>query len=120
SVCGIPMQSAHTHEISSVFLYDMIDAFGGTKDFYQQFYINSPFPLAIVRKSKEGKFLNANYYDDKQLFANVKDFMIESLEKHISLGLDASEVFILVKNKANSIQSLKQDINHFDKLAVLE
>src|SRR5690606_28721576 len=50
SVCGIPMQSAHTHEISSVFLYDMIDAFGGTKDFYQQFYINSPFPLAIVRK----------------------------------------------------------------------
>jgi hypothetical protein len=29
SVCGIEMQSAHTHEISSVFMYDMIAAFGG-------------------------------------------------------------------------------------------
>lgn len=120
SVCGIPMQSAHTHEISSVFLYDMIDAFGGTKDFYQQFYINSPFPLAIVKKSKEGKYLNANYYDDKQLFANVKDFMIESLEKHISLGLDTSEVFILGKKNADFIQKLNQEKKLFDKLTVLE
>src|SRR5690606_28179581 len=82
SVCGIPIQSTHMEQISSVLLYDMIDALGATKDFDKQFYINSPFPLAIVRKSKEGKFLNSNYYDVKQLFATFKDFMIETLEKH--------------------------------------
>jgi len=120
SVCGIKMKSAHTHEISSVFIYDMIKNFGGAEGFYKQFYINSPFPLAIVRRSKEGNFLNANYYDDKNLFASVKDFMIDSLEKHISLGLDTSEVFVLGKKNADFIQKLNQEKKLFDKLTVLE
>lgn len=120
SVCGIEMKSAHTHEISSVFIYDMIKAFGGADDFYKQFYINSPFPLAIVRKTKEGNFLNANYYDDKNLFGNVKGFMIETLEKHISLGLDTSEVFVLGKKNADFIQKLNKEKKMFDKLTILE
>src|SRR5690554_5422757 len=33
-VCGIKMESAHTHEVSSVFTYDMIEAYGGAADFY--------------------------------------------------------------------------------------
>jgi hypothetical protein len=86
NICGIKMQSAHTHEVSSVFMYDMITEFGGANDFYKQFYINSPFPLAIVRQTKDGKWLNANYYDDPLLFEMVKDFMILSLKKHISMG----------------------------------
>lgn len=97
SACGIKMESAHTHEISSVFLYDMIEAYGGAKDFYSNIYINSPFPLAIIRQAKNREWLNANYYDDPALFEMVKDFMIASLKKHISLGLDVSEVFILGK-----------------------
>jgi len=52
---GITMKSAYTHEISSVFIYDMIEAFGGAEVFYQNFYINPPFPLAIIRKTKENK-----------------------------------------------------------------
>ncbi|MGE4514593.1 MAG: uracil-DNA glycosylase family protein, partial [Chryseobacterium sp.] len=81
SVCGIPMTSARTHEVSSVFIYDMIEQYGGAEAFYNDIYINSPFPLAIVRKSK-GSWINANYYDDKVLFNEVKDFMIDSLKKH--------------------------------------
>jgi|SRR5690554_561033 len=120
SVCGIKMKSAHTHEISSVFVYDIIQAFGGVEDFYRQFYINSPFPLAIVRRSKEGNFLNANYYDDKKLFEAVKGFMIDSLEKHISLGLDTSEVFILGKKNAEFLTKLNKEKNLFYKMTVLE
>src|SRR5690606_12197663 len=40
SVCGIKMTSARTHEVSSVFLYEMIAAWGGVKAFYKRFYIN--------------------------------------------------------------------------------
>jgi len=47
SVCGIKMESAHTHEISSVFMYEMISEYGGADVFFRNFYINSPFPLAI-------------------------------------------------------------------------
>ncbi|RXM49863.1 MULTISPECIES: SMUG2 DNA glycosylase family protein [unclassified Chryseobacterium] len=119
SVCGIKMKSTHTHEVSSVFVYDMIADYGGADLFYQEVYINSPFPLAIVRKTKNG-WLNANYYDDKELFRDVKDFMIESLRKHISLNLDTSEVFILGKKNAEFISKLNQEAQLFDSMTVLE
>jgi len=119
-ICGIEMKSAHTHEISSVFIYDMIDAYGGAELFYQNFYINSPFPLAIIRKTKENKWINANYYDDKTLFEMVKDFMIDSLKKHISLGIDTSKVFVLGKKNAEFIQKLNLQAKLFDQLEILE
>ncbi|MFZ4932002.1 SMUG2 DNA glycosylase family protein [Chryseobacterium sp. Mn2064] len=119
SVCGIKMESARTHEVSSVFMYEMIEEYGGAEIFYQDIYINSPFPLAIVRKTKSG-WLNANYYDDKKLFESVKDFMIDSLKKHIGLNLDTSEVFILGKKNAEFISKLNKEANLFDKMTVLE
>lgn len=119
SICGIPMTSARTHEVSSVFVYDMIAEYGGAEEFYRDVYINSPFPLAIVRKSK-GSWVNANYYDDKALFNDVKDFMIDCLKKHISLNLDISEVFIMGKKNADFISKLNQEADLFDKMTVLE
>jgi hypothetical protein len=120
SACGIKMKSAHTHEVSSVFLYDMIEAYGGTTRFYKDFYINSPFPLAIIRQTADGKWLNANYYDDAALFEHVREFMIDSLKKHIQMGLDTSEVFILGKKNADYIRKLNAKEKMFDKLTVLE
>lgn len=120
SACGIPMQSAHTHEISSVFMYDMIEAYGGAQAFYSEFYINSPFPLAIIRQTKYGNFVNANYYDDKALFEAVKPFMIESLKNHIGLGLDTSEIYILGKKNADFISKINKEENLFGKLTILD
>ncbi|MBW8358358.1 MAG: SMUG2 DNA glycosylase family protein [Weeksellaceae bacterium] len=120
SACGIEMKSAHTHEISSVFLYDVISQYGGPERFYADFYINSPFPLAIIRKQKGGSWLNANYYDDKALFESVKHFMVKSLQSHISLGLDTSEVFVLGKKNATFIEKLNRENLFFDKMTVLE
>ncbi len=120
SVCGIRMRSAYTHEVSSVFMYDMISAYGGADAFYRQFYINSPFPLAIIRQTKDGKWLNANYYDDPGLFEMVKEFMIASLKNHISLGLDTSNVFVLGKKNADFIQKLNKEAALFGHLTVLE
>lgn len=114
------MHSAYTHEISSVFMYDMISSFGGAECFYREFYINSPFPLAIIRETKEGKWLNANYYDDINLFKAVKDFMIKSLKDHINLGLDTSEVFVLGKKNADFIHKINKQEKLFDKLSILE
>lgn len=118
--CGIKMETAHTHEVSSVFMYDMIAASGGPALFYKQVYINSPFPLAIIRQTRDGRWLNANYYDDPVLFDMVRPFMIDSLKKHISLGLDTSEVFILGKKNAVFIHKLNEQEPMFDRLTVLE
>lgn len=120
SVCGIKMHSAYTHEVSSVFIYDMIAEYGGPEEFYSRFYINSPFPLAIVRQAKNGQWLNANYYDDRALFESVKGFMVTSLQKHISMGLDTSKVFVLGKKNADFIRKLNSEAKLFEQIEVLE
>lgn len=120
SVCGIKMESARTHEISSVFIYEMINEYGGADAFYQEFYINSAFPLAILRQTKNGKWLNANYYDDPLLFEMTKDFIITSLKKHISMGLEISEVIVLGKKNASYIEKLNKEEKLFGRLVTVE
>ena len=120
SVCGITMKSAYTHEVSSVFMYEMIAQYGGAKNFYQDIFINSPFPLAIIRETKEGKWINANYYDDADLFEMTKDFMIGVLQEFISWGLDTSEVFVLGVKNARFINKLNKKAKLFNAITVLE
>ena len=120
AICGIEMKSAYTHEVSSVFVYDMIEQYGGAARFFSDFYINSPFPLAIIRKQKNGNWTNANYYDDKALFEMVEGYMLESLQKHIDLGLDCSEVFVWGKKNADFINKLNKKGKFFDRITVLE
>lgn len=120
SKCGITMHSAHTHEVSSVFMYDMMDAFGGVNKFYAEYYINSPFPLAIIQKTPNSDWLNANYYDDKTLFETVKPFMISTLKQQISFGLEVSEVFVLGKKNATFISKINKEARLFGKLTVLD
>ncbi len=120
SACGITMKSARTHEVSSVYLYDVIKEYGGATNFYSDFYINSPFPLAIVRNTKSDIWLNANYYDNRLLYESVKDFMIESLKKHIALGVNTDKVYILGKKNAQFLQKINQEAQLFGEMVVLE
>lgn len=120
SECGIHMQTAHTHEVSSVFMYNMIREFGGVHQFYSKFYINSPFSLAIIRQTSDNKWINANYYDDLLLFEKLKPFMIETLKKHINLGLDTDKVYILGKKNASFLSKINKEIHLFEQMIVLE
>lgn len=120
SVCGIRMESEHSHEVSSVFVYEMIARYGGAEAFYRDFYINSPFPLAIVRQAENGKQVNANYYDSPELFRMTEDFMIASLQKQIGFGLDVAEVFILGRKNADCIGKMNRKAELFGCSTVLE
>lgn len=119
-VCGIRMQSAFSHEVSSVFMYDMIEQYGGVGKFYSQVYINSPFPLAIVRSNGQGKWLNANYYDDNALFEAVKPFMIKMLRKQIKFGLNTEEVYVLGKKNEAFLSKINKTEKLFSRLVALE
>ena len=50
----------------------------------------------------------------------VKDFMIDSLKKHISLGLDTSEVFVLGVKNATFLKKINEREKLFEKMTVLE
>ena len=72
--CGIPNDWKKKAELSSEFVYAMIDAYGGVKAFYDQFYITALSPLGFMRDGK-----NLNYYDDKQLIKDFEPFMLQCI-----------------------------------------
>jgi hypothetical protein len=118
--CDIHMKSTHTHEISSVFIYDMIAAYGGVEKFYKKYFINSPLPLALIKSTNNGQWVNANYYDDIQIFERLKPFMIQCLTTFIQMGLDNSVVYVLGKKNAQFIQKLNQEAHLFEQMIVLD
>ncbi|MCK6695739.1 MAG: DUF4918 family protein [Thermoanaerobaculia bacterium] len=90
--CGIPFPGPKAHEPSSVFVYEVIDAYGGASRFYRDFYINSVCPLGFVRKTERGE-VNYNYYDSKELTACVLPFILQSIRQHIALGVNTAVCF---------------------------
>lgn len=93
--CEIPFDGFESHEPSSVFVYEMIKAFGGVDTFYSQYYINSICPLGFLKLNEKGNRVNANYYDDKKLYAAVKTFVIKSLKMQMEWGLNREIVWCM-------------------------
>lgn len=120
SECDISIKGVQTHEVSSVFYYDLIKAYGGVEYFYKDFYINSPCPLAIVREKANGNWVNINYYDDKALFESMKPFMIEQLAYYSAMNIDHKNVFVLGKKNAQFIKKLNAEHQFFENFTVLE
>lgn len=120
AVCGIKMKSAYSHELSSVFLYEMIQAYGSVQNFYNNIYINSPFPLAIIRSAGNGSWLNANYYDDRALFEAVKPFMVKSLKQHIQIGVRTDKAYVLGKKNLAFLEKINREEKLFGELVCLE
>ncbi len=97
--CGIPMPVLKTRELSAVFVYNVIEAYGGVSEFYDQYYISSVCPLGFTTQNKRGNWVNYNYYDSTALTEAVYDFIKESLLTQISFGLETDRVFCLGTGK---------------------
>ena len=120
SHCGIPVPGRHSHELSSVFIYDVIAAYGGAEAFYSRCFINSPFPLALIKQSAMGRWVNVNYYDSRALWSLLKPHMKVYLKRFSEFHIDPTEVIILGKKNALFIQEVNQELNLFKKITVLE
>lgn len=79
--CGVDNTLEKKHELSSLFMYKMIDAFGGVGEFFNRYLFSSVSPLGFV---KDGK--NLNYYDIPALKKKLEPFMVDSLKKQIEIG----------------------------------
>lgn len=119
--CGLYYPGPPAHEPSSVFVYNVIDAYGGSEKFYARFYINSICPLGFTIKNSLGKEVNYNFYDSKALTAAVHDFMIQNIKKQIALGIDTDICFCLGSGKNEKIlRRLNEKHGFFKKIIALE
>jgi hypothetical protein len=121
SVCRINYEGKETHEPSSVFVYEVIDAYGGVYNFYKHFYIHSIFPLGFTATAKNGKEVNYNYYDSKELTASVYDYIIENIKKQIAFGVDTDTCFCFGNGKNEKfLRRLNTEQGFFKNIIALE
>lgn len=118
-ICKIKFESFSTHELSSVFIYDMIDKYGGVKKFYNDYYINSVCPLGFVELNSKGNRININYYDNEQLFRTVKQFIHQSIEKQIEFGIYTDVCYILGSKNAEVFKKINADKKYFGSIVSL-
>lgn len=121
SECHIPYEGKISHEPSSVFVYEMIDAFGGVETFYSRFYINSLCPLGFTIIDEKGKEKNYNYYDSPALQKAVTGYIIENIRTQISLGVETDVCFCFGTGKnENFLRKLNNEHEFFGKIVALE
>ena len=109
------------HEPSSVFVYDMIEQYGGVETFYARFYINSICPLGFTSLKPNGKEVNYNYYDSKELAEAARPFMLKTFRQQLEFGIARDVCFCLGTGKnAAYIDSLNQEFGFFERVVPLE
>lgn len=113
--CGLKNGWQKKQELSSLFIYEMINAYGGPEKFYKKFYITAVSPLGFTRGNK-----NLNYYDDKQLEKNIEEFVINSMKQQLSFGIERDILFCLGEGKNFAyLSKLNTQHNFFNKVIPL-
>jgi hypothetical protein len=113
--CGIANDWPKKQELSSVYVYEVIKAFGGLEAFYSQFYITSFSPLGFTQHGK-----NLNYYDDKSLTESIKPFAVDCLNKQLDWGLHRTTAFCFGDGKNfNFLSKLNNEFHFFGKIIPL-
>lgn len=111
--CKIKNSFDHKPELSSIFIYQMINAFGSIEAFYKQFYISSISPLGFI---KDGK--NMNYYDSKALQNVLYDFILESIQKQLYFGINREVCYSLGQGKNYKYLLALNKEHHFFKKVI--
>ena len=113
--CRIANQFPKKQELSSVFIYKMINKFGGSEKFYSRFYFTSVSPLGFVSDGK-----NLNYYDRKDLQESMKNFIVSTLEQQLRFG-DYSKTAICLGEGKNYkfLQKLNNEMKYFERILPL-
>ncbi len=114
-ICGIDHCFKSQTELSAEFIYESIQAFGGIKNFYENYFITSVSPLGFVTNG-----LNMNYYDDKNLQNAVTPFIISSIQKQIALGFKTDFCICIGGDKnLKFFSALNKEYKFFDEIVPL-
>ena len=118
-IVGIAWEGPVSHEPSSVYIYDMISAYGGPEAFYGRYFINSVSPLGYTI-CKNGKEVNYNYYDSPLLQKRVMPFILSNLETLRNMGFDMDTVCCLGVRNAKFLEGINEKGRYFRNIVPLE
>ena len=81
SVAGIDHPFESKGEISSEFIYRVIERYGGIDAFTGSFFLSAVCPLGFTLNGR-----NYNYYDDPQLERLVRPFVLKTMKRQLRIG----------------------------------
>jgi hypothetical protein len=113
--CGINNLFNKKRELSSEFIYKLIDVYGGPKKFYADFFLSAVSPLGLIRAGK-----NYNYYDDPNTYKKLQPFIIEILEKQKEFGAKATVILFGSGKNQKFFSDLNNEHNFFNTVLTLE
>lgn len=113
--CGIKNNLNKQTELSSKFIYKLINNVGGPEKFYGKFFLTALYPLALINKGK-----NFNYYDSKEVYNSLKDEIINSFKNQLSFGADKNVVICLGKKNNLYLKEINNELNYFEKIIVFD
>ncbi len=113
--CGISNNFDKKPELSSKFIYLLIENMGGVIPFYRHYYIGAVSPLGFVKNGK-----NFNYYDNRLLEHSLKPFIIKNMVRQVALGINTDKCFCLGNGKNLAyLQKLNAELKIFGEIVSL-
>lgn len=113
--CGIENNLGSRKELSSRFIYNVAERFGGVNKFFSRIFLTALYPFAII---KDGK--NYNYYDDKLLRDNLTTKIIKTIKAQIEFGAKRDFAILLGKRNAEYFNPINEEHKFFKRIFVLE
>jgi hypothetical protein len=113
--CGIENDLGSKRELSSEFIYRMIEEYGGTDLFFSRCFLTALFPLALINYGK-----NYNFYDDKNTLKSIIPYLSESVQAQSKFGSVKSKVISLGLKNAGILKLINNELQIFDSIEVLE
>ncbi|MFQ3596859.1 MAG: uracil-DNA glycosylase family protein [Chloroherpetonaceae bacterium] len=104
----IPHRLTGKRELSSEFIYRVVEKWGGAKKFYGAFYINSLSPLGFTRFGK-----NYNFYDDAALMKACEPFIAKCIAAQLEFGANPKTAICLGTGKLYDVFSRLNDAHRF-------
>lgn len=113
--CGIENNFVKKRELSSEFIYRFIGKWGGTKKFYQDFFLTAVSPIGFTKNG-----LNYNYYDDKKLSSVVKSFIFHTLKQQIDFGVRDTCILLGTGKNQKVFTEINKELGLFRKVYAVE
>ncbi len=121
--CGIDNDLRDTPELSSRFIYQVVEAFGGAQEFYSRFFLTSLFPLALTKGGK-----NYNFYDDRVTTQNLWPAITHEVKTQLCFGnngrqqgiYDRRVAVCLGRKNETYLRRLNDQQGFFDRIITLD
>lgn len=118
--CGVENNLRDTPELSSRFIYQVVEAFGGAQAFYSHFFLSSLFPLALTKDGPNGGPKNYNFYDDRATTDALWPAITEAIQTQLSFGANRKVAVCLGRKNETYLRRLNDQQGFFSRIVTLD